>query len=147
MFAPPSLLDLNIHVTLVMSGLLGAASVYIWHQYKPGRVKLISKKLIPIYITLGAGLFSLSLLIQPHFHITSQTCQDYQLQTTLYSSTPDNPECNREIADSEATYLAAYPLLGNRQLPPVYLGFISFGGGIIAALVARDSVGRTAKAS
>lgn len=149
MFQPSSFLALNLQllVTLVISGLLGAASVYTWHRYKPSRVKLISKKLIPVYITLGAGLFSLSLLIQPHFQIISQTCQDYQLQTTLYSSTPDNPECNREIADSEASYLAAYPLLGNRQLPPVYLGFLSFGGGMIAALVARDSVERSAKAS
>ena len=149
MFQLPPFLAMNLQllVTLVISGLLGVASVYTWHRYKPSRLKLISKKLIPVYIALGAGLFSLSLLVQPHFHITSQTCQDYQLQTTLYSSTPDNPECNREIADSEATYLAAYPLLGNRQLPPLYLGLLSFGGGIIAALVAKDSVGRTAKAS
>jgi len=136
-------MNLQLLVTLVISGLLGVASVYTWRRYKPSRVKLISKKLIPAYITLGLGLFLLPLLIQPHFHITSQTCQDYQLQKTLYSSTPDNPVCDQEIANSEASYLAAYPLLDNRQLPPVYLGLLSFGGGIIIKLLATDSVGRT----
>lgn len=145
MFQPPSSLALNLQllITLVISGLIGVVSVYAWHRYKPSRVKLISKKLIPVYISLVLGLLSLSLLIQPHFRITSQICQDYQLQKTLYSSTPDNPKCDREIVDSEASYLAAYPILDNRQLPPIYLGLLSFGGGIIVALRSRNSVGRT----
>jgi hypothetical protein len=139
MFQPPPLPDLNLQllVTLVISGLLGAAIVYTWQRYKSGRVKLI-----PVYSALIVGLFSLSSLTQPHFRTTSQTCQDYQLEKTLYSSTPDSPECDREIADSEASYLAAYPLLDNRQLPPVYLGLLAFGGGIVVALQARGSAGR-----
>jgi hypothetical protein len=127
-----------------MSGLLiGAAIAYTWQWHKRGRVNLFSKKLIPVYIALGLGLFSLSLLTQPHFREISQTCKDYQLQKSLYSSTPANPECDREIADSEATYLAAYPVLANRQSPAGYLGLLALGGGVVVALRARGSVGRT----
>lgn len=146
MFQPPPspALNLQLLVTLVMSGLLiGAAITYTWQWHKPGRVNLISKKLIPVYIALGVGLFFLSLLNQPHFREISQTCKDYQLQKTLYSSTPVNPGCDREIAESEATYLAAYPVLANRQSLPVYLGLLALGGGVVVALRARGSVGRT----
>ncbi|MDP8965094.1 MAG: hypothetical protein M3O33_14160 [Cyanobacteriota bacterium] len=144
MFQPPPLPDLNLQllVTPVMSGLLGVMSVYAWQRYKPGRGKLISKKLIPVYTALVVGLFVLSLLTQPQFRETSQACQDYQLEKTLYASTPDNPKCDREIADSEASYLAAYPLLDNRQLPPVYLGVLSFGAGIVIALWAKGRLGQ-----
>lgn len=147
MFQPPPSLVMNLQLlfTLVISGLLGFASVYTWHRYKPSRVKLIRKKLIPVYIALVLGLLSLPLLNQPYFQATSQICQDYQLQKTLYASTPGNPVCDREIVDSEASYLAAYPIFDNRQIPLIYLGFLSFGGGIIVALWARDNVGRTRK--
>jgi hypothetical protein len=141
MFQPPSLPDLNIQliVPLVISGLLiSAAIAYTWQRHKPSRVKLI-----PVYIALGVGLFLLPLLTQPHFRTISQTCKDYQLQKTLYSSTPGNSSCDREIADSEASYLAAYPIIANRQSPPVYLGLLTLGGGLVVTLKAQGSLRRT----
>ncbi len=146
MFAPPPLPNLNLQmlVTSTMSALLiPAAIAYIWQQHKPSRVNLFSKKLLPVYTASLVGLFLLSLLSQPHFQEISQTCKDYQLQKTLYSSNPANPSCDREIADSEASYLAAYPVLADRQSPTGYLGLLALGGGVIVALRARGSAGRT----
>ncbi|HEY9634376.1 MAG TPA: hypothetical protein V6D14_13260 [Coleofasciculaceae cyanobacterium] len=146
MFQPPSLPDLNLQLlaTIVISGLLiGVVLTYTWQQYKQNRVNLFSKKLIPVYSASIVGLFLLSLLTQPHFREISPSCKNYQLQKTLYSSTPANPSCDREIAKSEATYLAAYPVLGNRQSLPGYLGLLAVGGGVVIALRAQGSVGRT----
>jgi 1,4-dihydroxy-2-naphthoate octaprenyltransferase len=145
MFQPPHLPDLNLQllVTLVMGGLLiGTAIAYTRQKRKLSWVNL-SKKLIPVSITLGVGLLLLSLLTQPQFREISQTCKDYQFQKTLYASTPVEPSCDREIADSEATYLAAYPLFANRQSPLKYIGLLALGGGVVVALRVRDSAGRT----
>lgn len=146
MFALPPLpaLNLQLLVTLVLSGLLIAAAIaYTWQPQKLSRVNLISKKLIPVYLALGVGLFLLSLLTQPHFREISQTCKDYQLQKTLYSSTPANSSCDREIAESEAAYLATYPVLANQHSSAGYLGLLALGGSVVVALRVRSSAGRT----
>lgn len=146
MFAPLALpaVNLQLLVTLVMSGLLIAAAIaYTRQPHKLSRVNLISKKLIPVYIGLGVGLCLLSLLTQPHFREISEICKDYQLQKTLYTSTPANSSCDREIAESEASYLATYPVLANRQSPIGYLGLLAGFGSVVVALRARGGAGRT----
>jgi hypothetical protein len=146
MFQPPPSSAVNLHLlaTLVMSVLLiGAAIAFTWQQHRSSRVNFFSKKLAGVYSALVVGLCLLSLQLQPHFHEISQTCKDYQLQTTLYSSTPANPGCDREIADSEAAYLAAYPLFANQQSSLGYLGLLALAGGVFFALQGRGDVRRT----
>jgi hypothetical protein len=146
MFHLPSSLALNLQllVPLVISGLLiSVAIAYTWRQHKRGRANWLSKKLMPVCIALSVGLFLSSILTQPHFRPISQTCQDYQLQKTLYSSTPATPSCDREIANSEAAYLATYPLFANQQSLLKNLGFLALAGGVVVALQARGRIGRT----
>ncbi len=126
-----------------VSGLLvGVAIAYTWQQHKSGQANLRNKKLLLVYVALVVSPFVLSLLTKAQFHPISQTCQDYQLQKTLYSSTPTNSVCDALIAESEAAYLAAYPVIANRQSSPGYLGLLALGGVAVIAIGARGMVGQ-----
>lgn len=109
-----------------------------WLQGKPQRpkrrVNLTSKTLIPVYLALVVSWFVFSLVTQPHFHPISEICQDYQLQKTLYAATPVNSECDRAITQSEASYLAAYPIVPNHQATFKYLGFVAVAGVVLVTL-------------
>lgn len=107
-------------------------------RHKPSRINFTSKKLIPIYLTLVISWFVFSRLTQPHFQPISEICQDYQLQKTLYASTPVNSECDRAIAESEASYLVTYPVVTSQLSTSGYLALIALAGGVLVTLRTRS---------